>query len=71
MTNEVDERLARLETRLAYQEDLLASLNQNIVELRAILDLQQGQLRLLWQQLQETRVDSTSLNLQDEIPPHY
>ena len=63
-------RLAQLEIRLAYQEDLLASLNATVAELRATLDLQQGQLRLLWQQLQESGGVSP-LRPADEIPPHY
>ena len=65
-----EERLAQLEIRLAYQEDLLATLNAAVVELRAALDLQQGLLRLLWQQLQE-RGDTPPRNLAEEIPPHY
>ncbi len=65
-----EERLARLEIRLAYQEDLLATLNATVAELRAALDLQQGQLRLLWQQLQE-RGDASPRSLAEEIPPHY
>ena len=59
-----------MEIRLAYQEDLLATLNTTVVELRAALDLQQGQLRLLWQQLQE-RGDASPRSLAEEIPPHY
>ena len=70
MNDTVEERLAQLEIRLAYQEDLLASLNATVVELRAALDLQQGQLRLLWQQLQE-RGDNAPRSLLEEIPPHY
>lgn len=70
MNDTVEERLAQLEIRLAYQEDLLASLNATVVELRAALDLQQGQLRLLWQQLQE-RSDTPPRTLAEEIPPHY
>ena len=70
MNAQDEERLAQLEIRLAYQEDLLASLNATVVELRAALDLQQGQLRLLWQQLQE-RGDNAPRNLAEEIPPHY
>ncbi len=70
MNDAVEERLAQLEIRLAYQEDLLASLNATVVELRAALDLQQGQLRLLWQQLQE-RGDNAPRSLLEEIPPHY
>ena len=65
-----EERLAQLEIRLAYQEDLLATLNAAVVELRAALDLQQGQLRLLWQQFQ-ARGDTPPRNLAEEIPPHY
>ena len=68
--SDAEERLAQLEIRLAYQEDLLATLNAAVVELRAALDLQQGQLRLLWQQLQG-RGDTPPRNLAEEIPPHY
>ena len=68
--SDAEERLAQLEIRLAYQEDLLATLNTAVVELRAALDLQQGQLRLLWQQLQE-RGDASPRSLAEEIPPHY
>ena len=68
--SDAEERLAQLEIRLAYQEDLLATLNATVVELRAALDLQQGQLRLLWQQLQE-RGDASPRSLAEEIPPHY
>ena len=65
-----EERLAQLEIRLAYQEDLLAELNAGVAALRETLDLQQGQLRLLWQQLQERDVREPR-NPADEIPPHF
>ena len=68
--SDAEERLAQLEIRLAYQEDLLTTLNAAVVELRAALDLQQGQLRLLWQQLQERDVREPR-NPADEIPPHF
>lgn len=70
MTDEVYIRLERLESRLACQEDLLAELNTGVAALREMLDLQQGQLRLLWQQLQERDV-ATPRNAADEIPPHF
>ena len=70
MTEHDEARLAQLEIRLAYQEDLLATLNATVAELRAALDLQQRQLRLLWQQLQE-RGDASPRSLAEEIPPHY
>ena len=70
MTGEMEARLERLESRLAYQEDLLAELNAGVAALRETLDLQQGQLRLLWQQLQE-HGDASPRSLADEVPPHY
>ena len=68
MTGEVEARLERLESRLAYH--LLAELNAGVAALREMLDLQQGQLRLLWQQLQERDVREPR-NPADEIPPHF
>ena len=70
MTGELEARLERLESRLAYQEDLLAELNAGVAALRETLDLQQGQLRLLWHQLQERDVREPR-NPADEIPPHF
>jgi len=70
MSEHDEARLAQLEIRLAYQEDLLAELNAGVAALRKTLDLQQGQLRLLWQQLQERDVREPR-NPADEIPPHF
>ena len=66
----MEARLERLESRLAYQEDLRAERNAGVAALRELLDLQQGQLRLLWQQLQERDVREPR-HPADEIPPHF
>ena len=47
-----------------------AELARRVAALRELLDLQQGQLRLLWQQLQERDVREPR-NPADEIPPHF
>ena len=63
-------RLTELETKLAFAEDLLDTLNQTVARQQAQLDLLQEQLRLLHRQLQDVRPDET-LTPRDEIPPHY
>ncbi|MHB0973386.1 MAG: SlyX family protein [Thiobacillus sp.] len=63
-------RLTELETKLAFAEDLLETLNQTVVRQQARIDLLQEQLRLLHRQLQDVRPDE-SRTPRDEIPPHY
>ena len=63
-------RLTELETKLAFAEDLLDTLNQTVVRQQGQLDLMQQQLRLLHQQLQDTLPDEAR-SPRDEIPPHY
>ena len=63
-------RLTELETKLAFAEDLLETLNQTVVRQQGQLDLMQQQLRLLHQQLQDALPDEAR-SPRDEIPPHY
>ena len=63
-------RLTELETKLAFAEDLLETLNQTVIRQQAQLASMQQQLRLLHQQLQEALPDETRTP-RDEIPPHY
>jgi len=65
-----DSRITELETKLAFAEDLLETLNQTVIRQQAQLDSMQQQLRLLHQQLQEALPDETRTP-RDEIPPHY
>lgn len=63
-------RLTELETRLAFAEDMLDTLNETIVGQQRQIDLLQQQLRLLHQRMQDGPPADTG-NLRDEIPPHY
>ena len=63
-------RLTKLETKLAFAEDLLETLNHTVVRQQAQIDLLQEQLRLLHRQLQDVRPDEARTP-RDEIPPHY
>ena len=63
-------RLNEIETKLAFAEDLIETLNQTVIRQQGQIDLLQQQLRLLHQQLQE-RLPDESHTPRDEIPPHY
>jgi SlyX protein len=65
-----ESRLTELETKLAFAEDLLETLNQTVIRQQAQLDSMQQQLRLLHQQLQDALPDEARTP-REEIPPHY
>jgi len=68
-----ESRLTELETKLAFAEDLLETLNQTVIRQQGQIDLMQQQLRLLHQRLQAALPDDDARNRnpRDEIPPHY
>jgi SlyX protein len=66
-----ESRLTELETRLAFAEDLLETLNQTVIRQQGQIDLMQQQLRLLHQRLQAALPDDDARSPRDEIPPHY
>lgn len=63
-------RLTELETKLAFAEDLLETLNQTVARQQGQIDSLQQQLRLLHQKLKEA-VPDEARTPRDEIPPHY
>jgi SlyX protein len=65
-----ESRLTELETKLAFAEDLLETLNQTVARQQGQIDSLQQQLRLLHQQLKEA-VPDEARTPRDEIPPHY
>lgn len=66
-----ESRLTELETKLAFAEDLLETLNQTVIRQQGQIDLMQQQLRLLHQRLQALLPDDDARGPRDEIPPHY
>ena len=64
-------RLIELETRLAYQEDLLQSLNQLAIEQRDKLDSLEATCRFLLQRLRDMSQPAADPSAGHEIPPHY
>lgn len=65
-----ESRLTELETKLAFAEDLLETLNQTVIRQQGQIDSLQQQLRLLHQRLQDVLPDEAR-SPRDEIPPHY
>jgi SlyX protein len=66
----IETRLTELETKLAFAEDLLETLNQTVVRQQGQIDSLQQQLRLLHQELKDAVPDEARAP-RDEIPPHY
>lgn len=64
-----NDRLTELEIRLAWQSELIDSLNDSIARMRRELDLQQAQLRLLYRRLEDKNTDPAHTT--QERPPHY
>ena len=69
LMEELENRIVELEIRL----DLLDSLNATVAKMQDALDLQQAQLRVLYQKMQQQNESGQSqpYSLADEVPPHY
>lgn len=70
---EMQDRITELEIRLALQDELLLSLNDTVAKLQDALDLQQAQLRVLYNKMQQQGdgAQDKPYSLVDEVPPHY
>ncbi|QEZ44018.1 SlyX family protein [Cupriavidus oxalaticus] len=67
----MDERITELEIKLAFQEDLLETLNATVARQQQQIDLLQGQFRALYQQLRSAASTAAESDPLQEIPPHY
>ena len=70
MTNDIQGRLEQLETRLAFQDDTIEQLNQEIAALGAHSARLQTQLSMVMQRLKEMQPSDMD-GPADEPPPHY
>ncbi len=67
----MDDRMAELEVRLAFQDELLDTLNTTVARQQRELDLLQQQMRVLYQQLKGINSGGDDAPAGHEIPPHY
>lgn len=66
-----DERLIEIETKLAYQEDLLESLNQLVIKQQDRVDMLELVCRRLLDRMKDIKEPGEAVGEQYEIPPHY
>lgn len=73
MESKAEYRIAELEAKLSFAEDLIDSLNRTVYRQQEQLDLLQRQLRLLHEQMQTLRSEKEAdpADPRQEIPPHY
>lgn len=65
-----EKRILELETKLAYQEDLIQELNKTVFDQHKRLDQLESTYRYLLEQTKELAEDSSGKAV-DERPPHY
>jgi SlyX protein len=66
----MESRLAEIEAKLSFSEELLEALNQTVYRQQQQIDQLQLELRALREQVL-TALPAESRNLRDETPPHY
>ncbi|HLV17701.1 MAG TPA: SlyX family protein [Pseudomonas sp.] len=69
MTN-VEERIAELESRLAFQDDTLQALNDELVRQQRDIERLQLLVNALSQRQEELQTQ-IGTEADDEVPPHY
>lgn len=67
----MDTRLTNLEVKVAFQDDLLESLNQVVAQQQREIDLLQGEIRMLYDQLKSLQPSLIALSADEAPPPHY
>lgn len=71
LMTELEDRIVELEIKAALQDELLDSLNETVARLVREGELQQAQLRVLYQKVTEDGGNDTPNKPGDEVPPHY
>ena len=66
----MESRLAEIETKLSFSEELLETLNSTVYRQQQQIDRLQEELRALREQVRAA-LPAEPRNLRDETPPHY
>ena len=67
----MESRLAEIEIKLSFAEDLLEALNSIVIRQQRQIDKLQQELCALSQQLQPDEAPAAARDLREERPPHY
>lgn len=65
-----ERRLTEIESKLAFAEDLIETLNQTLARQQTQIDSLQAQLRVVYQQVQAMTPEDARTP-REELPPHY
>lgn len=66
----MESRLAEMEAKISFSEELLDALNRTVYSQQQQIDQLQQELRALREQVR-TALPAEPRNLRDETPPHY
>lgn len=66
-----EERIAELEMKLTFQDNLLEELNHALVEQQFVIDKMQVQLRYLAAKLKDMQPSNVASRTEETPPPHY
>jgi SlyX protein len=66
----MESRLAEIEAKLSFSEELLEALNSTVYRQQQQIDQLQQELRVLREQVRSA-LPAEPRNLRDETPPHY
>ncbi len=67
----MEDRLAELETKLMFQENLVEQLNQAVIDQQFVIDKMQTQLRYLANKLKDMQPSNIASRTEETPPPHY
>ncbi|MCG9745366.1 MULTISPECIES: SlyX family protein [Shewanella] len=68
---QLEQRIEDLEMKLAFQDDTIESLNQQVIKLNDLLAEQQEKLRLLTSKLSQVEPSNIASQAEETPPPHY
>ncbi|BFU60507.1 MULTISPECIES: SlyX family protein [Rodentibacter] len=67
----LENRIAELETKVTFQEQLLEELNQALVQQQFDMDKMQMQLRYIVSKLKDVQPSNIASQAEETPPPHY
>ena len=68
---DLETRIAELETKLTFQDNLLEELNHALVEQQFMIDKLQVQLRHIANKLKDMQPSNIASRAEETPPPHY
>ena len=67
----LEQRIAELEMKSAFQETAIEELNQSLIEQQFLIDKTQVQLRYLVNKLKDMQPSNIASQAEETPPPHY